>query len=83
MYVYIYVYMHVCMYVCMYVYVYVYIYIYICITDRDLPASLRRDADEPGLLPRGFQGYWLQDTLKGLQFEETNTQIILNHTLIE
>ena len=33
--------------------------------------------------PRGFQGYWLKDTVKGPQFEESKTQILLNHKVIE
>ena len=32
---------------------------------------------------RGFQGYWLKDTVKGPQFEETKTQLLLNRKLIE
>ena len=32
---------------------------------------------------RGFQGYWLKDTVKGPHFEETNTQIFLNQTFLE
>ena len=33
--------------------------------------------------PRGFQGYWLKYTVKGPQFEETNTQIFLNQKLFK
>ena len=32
---------------------------------------------------RGFHGYWFKDTVKGPQFEETATQISLNHRCIE
>ena len=54
------------------------IIIIIMIITRASPAILR----ERTLKPRRFQGSCLKDNVKGLQFEETKTQICLNRKLI-
>ena len=43
-----------------------YVCVYLCTYHKVMSVS------KPG----GFQGYWLNYTAKGPQFEETNTQII-------
>ena len=50
-------------------YLYIYIYIYI-----------ERERER---YTQGFQGYWSKDTVNGPQLEETTTQFVLNHKVIE
>ena len=79
----------------MYTYIYIYIHIYYVrgafrpsLSSVLLPSS--GGVGESPARPRRavrrgreFQGYWLKDTLKGPQFEETKTQIALHQKFLE
>ena len=86
MYIYIYIererYRYLTLSLSLYIYIYIYIYRCVCVCiyiyierEREREISSRHGSARACARPRGFQGYCLNDTVKGPRFEETSTQV--------